>query len=324
VKGKAAKKGKKEEGKKEELAKKGKKEKGSSNAALSGDGDGDGDDGEDSYDSADEEGGEDKAETQGKVLTKEDVQRRLNVLRALRQRSGLPTNAYRASACPIGRAKLEKSLDLLPSIDTVDMAAWGEDRVLPPKKFPKLSAEGLALAAQFVQSAKSRRDMINAGWNRYMRGDEDRPAFLAEDEDKHWRATNLTGLVTREEVQVQDVRQRKITNRNIKKILEVKARKMRRHKKAMANVNKKVEAMQGSSSMSERDKQLEVAKSYKKALNVFKKKDTKYVVMSKRDKGKAPKGMKGPRKLVDPRMKKDINAKIKLMKKKKTFGRKKK
>ena len=51
------------------------------------------------------------------------------------------------------------------------------------------------------------------------------------------------------------------------------------------------------------------------------KKDTEYVVMSKKNHGSAPKGMKGRYKLVDPRLKKDVRAKMKLAKKKKTMGR---
>lgn len=63
---------------------------------------------------------------------------------------------------------------------------------------------------------------------------------------------------------------------------------------------------------------------YKKAMAPLKKKERQYVVMKKRNLGKKPKGIKGPYRMVDKRMKKDTRAmqRVEAKKSKKGGGKK--
>ncbi|KAG0715579.1 pre-rRNA processing protein FTSJ3 [Chionoecetes opilio] len=170
----------------------------------------------------------------------------------------------------------------------------------------ELDPVGLALATKMIHSKKAKRDIMDAGWNRYMNGDEDDlPDWFSKDEKKF---NTMQVVVDREDLNMYRDRNKDVNARTIKKVVEAKARKKRRVKKRMDKARKKSDNVVNNADMSEREKAQEVKNLYKKAMTPLKKKDTSYVVMKKRHGGKKPKGTKGPYKLVDKRLKKDNRA----------------
>ncbi|KAK4312222.1 hypothetical protein Pmani_016302 [Petrolisthes manimaculis] len=185
----------------------------------------------------------------------------------------------------------------------------------------ELDEIGLALATKMIHSKKVKRNMIDDGWNRYMFGDEeDVPAWFVNSEKKH-NAPEVE--VEPEDLRMYRDRNKNVNVRTIKKVVEAKARKWRRTKKLMEKARKKAENVTGSGTMSEREKAHEIKRLYKTAMAPLKKKDTKYVVMKKKNLGKKPKGTKGPYKMVDKRLKKDKRAAKLAASKKSKKGRRK-
>ncbi|CAL4065143.1 unnamed protein product, partial [Meganyctiphanes norvegica] len=179
---------------------------------------------------------------------------------------------------------------------------------LRPSKKRGLDPVGLSLATQMIHSKKAKRDITDAAWNRYMFGGlDDLPKWFTEDERKH----NMPQIeVDREDLKMYRERSKDVNVRSIKKVVEAKARKARRVKKRVEKTRKKAENITENADMSEREKALEVKRLYAKAMApMTKKKETKYVVMKKSGGGAKPKGQKGPYKMVDKRMKKEVKAK---------------
>ncbi|XP_030847883.1 pre-rRNA 2'-O-ribose RNA methyltransferase FTSJ3 [Strongylocentrotus purpuratus] len=182
----------------------------------------------------------------------------------------------------------------------------------PAKKSAKikqhLDPEGLALGTMMATSKKATRQIIEHAYHRYSYGDQDRiPDWLRSDETRHCRRNTP---VTKELVAEYRARLREVNARPIKKVAEAKARKKKKQIVKLEKLRKKAEVISDLVDTSETEKMSQMKNLYKKMkIGQTKKKDVKYVVTRKHQSTKRvsrPSGVKGPFKVVDPRMKKDM------------------
>ncbi|ROT63923.1 putative pre-rRNA processing protein FTSJ3 [Penaeus vannamei] len=177
-----------------------------------------------------------------------------------------------------------------------------KDREIP------LDPEGLAFATKMIHSKKAKRDIIDAGWNRNMFGDEDLPEWFAASENKY---NTKPVEVDPADLRMYRDREKAVNARTLKKVVEAKARKQRKVKKHMEKARKKAESIATNAEMTQREKVSQVKKLYKAAMRPLEKKERTYIVMKKTNQGRKPRGAgKGPYKLVDKRLKKDIKGKM--------------
>merc|ERR1711997_495445 len=177
------------------------------------------------------------------------------------------------------------------------------------KKRSALSYEELALGEKLIHSKKSRRDIMEGGWNRFMFDDTGLPDWFVKKEEMHMRKRLDVDPETVEKYKNRD---KEINVKTIKKVVEAKARRKRRVAKKMDRAKKKATQLLDNEDIGSREKAAAINKMYKKAAQDGKKKEVSYVVARKHaaaKRTKRPTGVKGPYKQVDPRMKKDTQGK---------------
>ncbi|XP_033118880.1 pre-rRNA 2'-O-ribose RNA methyltransferase FTSJ3-like [Anneissia japonica] len=204
------------------------------------------------------------------------------------------------------KAKKRKSFEVVPAEGPV------------PRQ---LDPQSLALGTLMATSKKKKREIIEGGFHRYTFNDEGLPEWFVEDEAKHYKK-HLP--VTKELVEEYKARLKEINARPIKKVAEAKARKKKKAMMKMEKLKKKAEAITDTVDTSAKEKMNQIKSLYKKAgMGKKKKTEVKYVRARKSLAGKKavrPKGIKGPYKMVDPRMKKEVRAKQRSEQRKKKGG----
>ncbi|KAL4398927.1 AdoMet-dependent rRNA methyltransferase Spb1 [Malassezia pachydermatis] len=176
------------------------------------------------------------------------------------------------------------------------------------------TAEAVSMAHALVNRKMTKTDLVNQGFNRHSFNDKTGlPEWFLEDENKHYRA-NIP--ISKEAVEALRARQRALDARPIKKIAEAKARKKHRAAMRLEKAQKKAEAINENSDMSEREKAENISKILAKSGRKTEKKAPQLVVargVNRGIKGR-PKGTKGRYKMVDPRMKKELRAQKRIAK----------
>lgn len=116
----------------------------------------------------------------------------------------------------------------------------------------KLSTDELALGAMMIKSKKSRRDLVDNGWNRYVHEDDDHlPSWFRKEEQVYYR-NNLP--VSAEMMKEYSDKLRALNSKPIKKVMEAKARKKKRAIRRLEKARTKAEAVTDNADMSNKEK----------------------------------------------------------------------
>lgn len=185
-----------------------------------------------------------------------------------------------------------------------------------PQEFDDMDSDAIAetvAIAKLMLRKKNREELIDASYNRYV-FEEDKnslPAWFADDEEKH----NKPQLpVSREMIQAEKERLREFNVKTPKKALEARARKKNKIARKLEKLKQRAQVIARQDDISEASKFRQIEKMYKKE-KATKKPDKKYVVIGKTNTGKRIKKRGKNVKFVDRRMKKDIRAQKRIMRK---------
>ncbi|CAH3149910.1 unnamed protein product [Porites lobata] len=190
------------------------------------------------------------------------------------------------------------------------------------KYLKNLTPETLALGHKMAFSRKNKRDIIDSGYHRWAFNDANLPDWFMEDEAKHYQRQLP---VSKEMVAEYRARMKEINARPVKKIAEAKARKKRKEMKRLEKARKKQRLFAIQLMCQKKKKMNQIRSLYKKAALKGKPKEVKYVVAKKSQAAKRmkrPAGVKGPYKIVDQRMKKDLRSQRAKDKRNKRSGKK--
>ncbi|PKI82385.1 AdoMet-dependent rRNA methyltransferase spb1 [Malassezia vespertilionis] len=214
----------------------------------------------------------------------------------------------------------DNDLEIVPSeyATTVPDGAWDiNDEDIDAKKHARIAKHGLhteeaaSLAHALVNRQMTKSDLIDRGFSKHHFNDKiGAPEWFLEDENKHYRA-NIP--ISKEAVEALRAKQRALDARPIKKVAEAKARKKHRVAMRLEKAQKRADAINENTELSEREKAENINKIM--ARNMAKKagaehKAPQLVVAKGVNRGVKgrPKGTKGRYKMVDPRMKKELRA----------------
>ncbi|CAJ0626621.1 12513_t:CDS:2 [Entrophospora sp. SA101] len=193
----------------------------------------------------------------------------------------------------------DEDIEIVPVDKDSDEEMWDanipdedEKKMKRAQKIGLITAEAITLAQQLVNGKKTKEDLIDDGFRRYVYNDkEGLPLWFADDEKKH-NKPNLP--ITKEAVNVIRERMKALNARPIKKIAEAKARKKIRIVKKLKKLQKKTDAIADTSDMTEKEKANTISKMVGKVQKKTKK-DIKLVVAKGSARGikGRPKGIKG-------------------------------
>ena len=178
-----------------------------------------------------------------------------------------------------------------------------------------ITTEAMTLAQQIASREKSTYDLVDEGFNKFTFRDHDGlPEWFLDDENKHskpHRPITAAGAAAIKE------KLRALNARPIKKVREAKDRKKFKAAQRLEKVRKKSALVADEEGTSEKDKAQNIAKLMSKVVKKKTKQQVKVVVARGSNRGISgrPRGVKGKYKIVDARLKKDVRAEKRLVKK---------
>ncbi len=180
------------------------------------------------------------------------------------------------------------------------------------------TAQAMTMAHELALGRKSKKDLINDGFNKYsFRDREGLPEWFVEEEDVH---SKINRPITKEAAMAIKEKMRQLNARPIKKVLEAQGRKKMRAMKRLEKLKRKSDGIMDDEGKSEADKAAEIQALMGKMTKKQKTKPKVTLVVAtgsnKRLAGR-PKGVKGKYKMVDGVLKNEMRALRRIAKKNK-------
>lgn len=192
-----------------------------------------------------------------------------------------------------------------------DTEAAKQERI---KQYGLNTAEAVTMAQALVNRDKTKTDLVDEGFNKHTFTDKsDLPSWFLDDEKKYYRDN---APVTKEAITALREKQRALDARPIKKIAEAKARKKYKTAKRLEAAQKRAEAINENTELSEREKAESINRVLARSSRKTEKPQVKLVVARGANRGikGRPKGTTGRYRMVDPRMKKEMRAQKRIAK----------
>lgn len=174
----------------------------------------------------------------------------------------------------------------------------------------------MTLAHELATGKKTKSDMVDEGFNKWAFRDRDGlPDWFLDDETKHDKPLKP---ITKAAATAIQQKLRALNARPIKKVQEAKARKKFKAAQKLEKLKRKSELLNEDEGMTEREKADSISKLMAKANQKKPRKPIKVVVAKNTNRGiqGRPKGVKGRYRMVDPRMKKELRAQKRIVKRK--------